>query len=321
VQVVIYDNDRGNPPVIFPYALRVPGSDYLSEGRTRLDLADVTTADANGPAGQNLPELMVHGDRELGIFRYRQNSEEWDFPRDAPARYEPIGFFRGSGGVTFDDTSKDVTVTNRDGYGRSQLVVRSVYRLNPATNTYWDQFYSPTEMDRKLTAPAFSTVDFLSGPPEDIFSATYPEIVVLAFYASTCPAGNDSLCTSAAVNWSSRNFLADEALAEFDNNNPAYFGLTAFKNTSRLAVTNVFYYPNLETDPDLSVSGGGRDVVTGEQAQLNIVEISFVADNSAVQTARFKMQLVDGRWKMVRRVPLEELPPLSAPTRINTSTP
>jgi hypothetical protein len=35
------------------------------------------------------------------------------------------------------------------------------------------------------------------------------------------------------------------------------------------------YFPQIETDPDLLTTGGGRDVVTGEQAQANAVDVVF----------------------------------------------
>ena len=39
----IYDNDRGNPPIIFPYQLRVPDRDYLSEDTPTLDFVQIPT--------------------------------------------------------------------------------------------------------------------------------------------------------------------------------------------------------------------------------------------------------------------------------------
>ena len=67
--------------------------DYLGEGGVAIELENVTS-DENGPQGEDLAELLTKGINELGIFRFRQNSEFWDFPRDAPPRYQSIGFFR-----------------------------------------------------------------------------------------------------------------------------------------------------------------------------------------------------------------------------------
>lgn len=300
----IYDNDRGNPPVIFPYTLRAPSRDYLSEdGLSPITISrDDVTVDKNGPDGEDLPELMVKGKNTLAFFRFNENSDPWDFPRDAPPRYLPIGFFRGSGGVAFDDSTKEVTVLDRDGFERSQLAVRSIFGLNPATNTYWDQFYSGTEFDVKLRAPVLSTIDFFPSPPEDVLGSTFPEKIVMAFYASTCGSEDNSLCRHVNQGWSPGDFLGGDALAEFDRGNAGYFGLPGFSGTRNVAITHLFYRPALETDPDLLRTGGGRDVVTGEEAQLNVVDVDFVTDGNALQTARYRMELIEGQWKIVERL-------------------
>jgi hypothetical protein len=121
---------------------------------------------------------------------------------------------------------------------------------------------------------------------------------VLGFYASTCVGENETLCSSASASWNPGDFLAGDALREFQNSNPDYFGLPGFKGTQRLAVTDLRYSPSLETDPDLLVSGGGRDVVTGEQAQRNEIEISFKVNDAKLNTLRFKVDLVNGQWKI-----------------------
>ncbi|MDX1521787.1 MAG: hypothetical protein R3264_09185 [Anaerolineae bacterium] len=316
VQGVVYDNDRGNPPVMFPYNLKAPNRDYLSETKPTVTVEQVTDRTA-------LAEVVVHGDKELNIFEFRQNSEEWDFPRDAPARYFPVGFFRGSGGVTLDRVTKEVTVVDRDGFERSQLAIRSIFAINPRNGTYLDDF-DPT----RLAAPVVSTVDFFGGPPTDILGTTFPEKIVLAFYASTCGVGDtQTLCRLGDQGWSSQAFLAPtsetvngEALTEFNNGNPAYFGLPQLSGVPNLSVTHLLYYPQLETDPDLLVEGGGRDVVTGEQGQENVVEISFnvnVGGSVTEQTLRYEMRLIDGQWKIVRRLPFDALPTLGTPTEIS----
>jgi hypothetical protein len=319
VKAVIYDNDRGNPPVIFPYNLRVPGRDYLAEdgggaGQPTFALMPVTQ-DQNGPNSTDLPEILIKSTRELAIFRYRNNSEVWDFPRDAPPRYEAIGFFRGSGGVGFDEQSKRVTVLDRDGFERSQLAVRSLYGINE-TNTYWDaESYwdnlhgeRQRDLEAELAAPVISTIDFFPEPPNEITKTAFPEKIVLAFYASTCSSQNATLCRNADQEWSPESFLApnSEAMAEFRNANPGYFGLPGgFGNTTQVSVSRLCYYPRLETDPDLRETGQGRDVVTGEEPRFNLVDIEFVVNNLPAESARYEMTQVDGQWKMVRRVPLD----------------
>ena len=95
-------------------------------------------------------------------------------------------------------------------------------------------------------------------------------------------------------------------MAEFENNNPAYFGLPGFTAVNEISVVGLRYYPSLETDPDLLVTGGGRDVVTGEEGQLNVVDIALVINGGPLQTLRFTMGNVEGQWKIFRRVAVED---------------
>jgi hypothetical protein len=47
-------------------------------------------------------------------------------------------------------------------------------------------------------------------------------------------------------------------------------------------------------------SGGGRDVVTGEQGQFDLVDISFSAGGAPVEMRRYEMIRVEGQWKINR---------------------
>jgi hypothetical protein len=314
----VYDNDRGNPPVIFPYHLTAPDRNYLSEQQvfgpslTVQELAaDLTRTDRN-PDGENVPELIVQGANELTIFRYRWNSDPWDFPRDAPSRYEAIGFFRGNGGVriNLDQGSPGygrVTVIDRNGYERSQLAIRSIYelRVDPQTNneTYLDLLVPLGGVGApRVAAPVVSTVDFNPTPPDNVINTPYPEKVVLAFYAATCGGADDTLClnTTYDLGWQARDFLTGDALSAFDANNPAYFGLSSFSDNQNITISQVRYHPALETDPDLLETGGGRDVVTGEQGQQNLVDIIFTVNGAPLETRRYEMRLVEGQWKILR---------------------
>jgi hypothetical protein len=326
VKVIIYDNDRGDPPVIFPYQLRVPNRDYLAEDSTTLNISlEQVTEEPNGMEDLDLPEILVSDRDQLSIFRFEENSAEWDFPRDAPPRYQAIGFFRGNVGqafgvraVAFDELTRNVTVLDRSGFERSQLMVRSVYGLNPATNTYW-QSLAPLGSDQPLNpvlaAPIVSTVDFFAGPPDDILQTTYPEKIVLAFYTALCGEVDDTLCIN-NVEWNPTSFLAMDALQEYNNDNADYFGLPFLGEVPNISVNVLRYYPRLETDADLLVTGPGRDVVTGEEPRFNIVDIGLVVGGS-VRAIRYEMGVVDGLWKIVRRV--GELDPvaLQAPVEIN----
>ncbi len=317
----IYDNDRGNPPIVFPYALRPPNRDYISDGKISSFELEEVVSERNGPNQRNLPEILVtgHEKKDLNIFSFRDNSALWDFPRDAPPRYQPLGSFRGTDGVTFDQTTKNVTVNDRSGFERSQLVNRSVYALNENTQTYWDQYYDPAELDRKLAAPIVSTVDFPgSGSPDNILDNTFPEKIVLAFYAATCGSTDLTLCRHADENWNPRDFLDPngDAYREFANDNPGYFEIPNFNNNQNLSVSFLRYYPQLETDRDLMEIGGGRDVVTGEEAAQNVVDISFTVNGSVENNVRLKMMLVDGRWKISHQLQAPDLPALGDPTTL-----
>lgn len=332
----VYDNDRGKPPVIFPYQLQAPDRNYLSEQQTfgpSLTIEDLAF-DRNGPDGADVPELIVQGANELTVFRFRQNSEPWDIPQDTPARYQAIGFFRGSGSVSINlnqgtNVFGQVTVIDRNGFERSQLAIRSVYELvtGPDGNQTYLNPIPPLGGvgGPQLAAPTLSTIDFYPTPPDELFSTPFPEKLVLGFYAATCGSGDGTLCnantTSSSLLWrpdadtSLSSFLTGDALAAFNSSNPAYFGLPAFDGNSGISVAQLRYYPQTETDPDLLATGGGRDVITGEQGQVGLVQITFNINGSTLQEACYQMQLTAGQWKISRRLAAScaEPPPPSTP--------
>ncbi|MCQ3977564.1 MAG: hypothetical protein DPW09_29395 [Anaerolineae bacterium] len=338
----VYDNDRGKPPVIFPYQLQAPDRNYLSEQQVfgpSLTIENLAL-DRNGPDGADVPELIVQGGNELTVFRFRQNSEFWDFPRDTPARYQPIGFFRGSGGVTINlnqgaDAYGQVTVIDRNGFERSQLAIRSVYGLitGPDGNqTYLDPIPPLGGVGGpQLAAPILSTVDFYPAPPDELFSTPFPEKLVLGFYAATCGGADGTLCntntTNSSLLWrpdadtSLSSFLTGDALAAFNANDPGYFSLPTFDGNSGITVAQLKYYPQTETDPDFLETGGGRDVVTGEQGQVGLVQITFNVNGSALQEACYQMQLTAGQWKILRRLTASCAEPPPPPTPTPTPTP
>lgn len=308
----IYDNDRGNPPVIFPYELQAPDRNYLSEQQVfgpNLTVQELAT-DHNGPNNSDMPELIIQGGNELTIFRHRNNSDFWDFPRDAPARYQAIGFFRSNGGVSINlnqgSSYGRVTTIDRNGYERSQLAIRTIYGL--VTGADGNQTYlNPIPPlggvgEPQLAAPIISTIDFFPAPPDEILNTPYPEKIVLAFYMLTCGGADDTLCLKAPTvsGWQIKDLLTGDALTALDGGNPAYFGLSSLSGNQNISVTQLRYYPGFETDADLLESGGGRDVVTGEQGQSNFVDISFTAAGAPVEMRRYEMQLVQGQWKIFR---------------------
>jgi hypothetical protein len=112
--------------------------------------------------------------------------------------------------------------------------------------------------------------------------------------------------------------LAGDALREYNNGNPGYFGLPAFDSLQNIAISNLRYYPRLETDPDLLETGSGRDVVTGEEPRLNIVDVSLVFDNR-IEALRYEMGQVEGQWKIIRRAGGLAPLVLEAPVEIDVS--
>jgi len=203
--------------------------------------------------------------------------------------------------------TRRVTVNDRNGFERSQLAIRSIYelRVDPQTNyeTYLDPLAPLGGVGvPRVAAPVVSTVDFYPTPPDDVINTLYPEKIVLAFYAASCGGEDDTLCFNTTYNlgWQPRDFLTGDALSAFDANNPAYFGLPSFSGNQNISISQLRYYPELETDSDLLETGGGRDVVTGEQAQQNLVDIIFTVNDAPLETRRYEMKLVEGQWKLLR---------------------
>jgi hypothetical protein len=284
----VYDYDRGEPPVLFPYQLLPPDRNYLSEGTIQLDLEDIVTL---GEA-QPVKEMLIYGHAgelniDLTIFRYVPNSLPWEFPRDEPRAYQVIGNFRGDGGITFDLKTKRVTVRNRAGYDRSQLAVETVYALDEARGTYMS-LANPEQ----LGAPVSSKVVFAFGMPADILDTPYPEKLVLGFYemlAQRQPAIEPS------------QFLTGQALIEYNRGNLAYFGFgTVSGKVSQVSVTQLSYAPEVEQiDPSITV--------LGEEPRFLIVSVDFEAQVGAsftqtTQPIQWVTTMVDGKWKIDRRL-------------------
>ncbi len=87
----IYDYDRGDPPVIFPYRLVPPDRDYLSDSAISLKLDNLVTVGEVNP----VTEVFVTGttgsiNTDLDIFRYVPNSMPWEPPHDEPRLYQVI---------------------------------------------------------------------------------------------------------------------------------------------------------------------------------------------------------------------------------------
>jgi hypothetical protein len=285
----IYDSDRGDPPVIFPYRLVPPDRDYLSDSAISLQLNDLVKLGETKP----VPEVFITGNAggtntDLTIFRYVPNSLPWEVPRDEPRRYQVIGSFRGDGGVKYDATSKTVTVLNRGGYDRAQLAVQNVYSLDETRGT----FMSAAD-PKELGAPASSQVVFAFGMPSDILDTPYPEKLVLGFYKALAQKQSSTI--------KPEEFLTGQALIEYSRGNLLYFGFPDVSgDVTQVKVTQLSYSPQTEAF-DASVT------VLGTQPRFLTVSIGFESQvgASVAQTPRpieWVTTLVNGKWKLDHRL-------------------
>jgi hypothetical protein len=293
----VYDYDRGDPPVVFPYQLVPPDRDYLSEGVVRLELEDIVTVGET----QQEPELLIYGqipskeeaggntDTDLNIFRQIPNSFAWELPRDEPRRYQVIGAFRGDGGVSIDSSTKNVTVINREDYDRSEIAVQTVYALDENRGTYMSAA-NPQE----LGAPISSEVAFTYGMPPEVLETPFPEKLVLGFY-DMLPEKNPAVPP--------RDFLTGEALIKYDENNLEYFGFGEVTGTwsdvESVTVTWLGYAPDTEQiDPTVAYMGTEPGLQTGS--------VAFIARVSNTNTGTpepigWITKVINGRWKIDRR--------------------
>jgi hypothetical protein len=293
----VYDYDRGDPPVVFPYQLVPPDRDYLSEGLVRLELQDFVTVGETQPQ----PELLVYGaipsveedgwktDTDLNIFRQIPNSFAWELPRDEPRRYQVIGAFRGDGGVSIDSSTNNVTVINRADYDRSQISVHTVYALDENRGTYMSAA-NPQE----LGAPISSEVVFTFGIPPDVLETPFPEKLVLGFY-DMLPEKDPAVAP--------RDFLTGEALIQYDNNNLEYFGFTGVTGTwgdvESVTVTWLGYAPDAEQiDPSVTYLGTEPGLLT---ASVAFVARVANADTGTPEPIGWVTKVVNGKWKVDRR--------------------
>jgi hypothetical protein len=284
----VYDSDRGNPPVLFPYRLLPPDRDYLSEEATYLQLEDAVEVGESQPT----PELFVYGNAggvntDLTVFRHVPNSFDWEFPRDEPRRYQVIGAFRGDGGVYFNRNRKTVTVNNRAGYDRSQLAIQTVYALDETRGTYMS-VTNPQQLD----APLSSRVVFAFGMPSDILDTPYPEKLILGFYHALAQ-------TEPIVE--PRSFLTGQAFIEYEKGNMTYFGFSdAPGDISEVQVTQLSYSPGVEQfDPSVTV--------LGEEPRSLTVNVAFEAklgktDMRTPTPIQWVTSVINGKWKIDRRL-------------------
>ena len=297
----IYDNDRGEPAIVFPYTLVPPDRDMLGEEFTGFETAEIV---ANRSESERpIEELLIYGYRgqvrtQLTIFKFQQNTLPSDPPTNDPPRYVVLGAFVGSGGVSYDPINKQVTVLDRGPFERSQLAVKNVYALHGAPG---NETYMSEPGASKLAAPIESTIDFAFGPPEDIFTTEFPEKIVLAFY--------QSLDRARDVEWDSVKFLApvgtDETIGNaarnFQADNLAYFFASTPEVTIapgdivNLAVIQLRYFPAVEENPVTRT-------IEGPKPQRGRVAIQIEAQNITTGLMVYEMIFLNGEWKINQRL-------------------
>jgi hypothetical protein len=286
----IYDNDRGWPPVLFPYQLRLPDRDYLGEGSITIEQFNVVE---EPPA---VPELLVRdGDRELSIFHYNKAAltEAWKPPEDRML-YFPIGVFRGDR-VSFDKQTRQVTVWDQGGFAvgamagdreRSQLTNKRVYSLIGGS------YMNPADV-KALNAPMESSIDFnLGWAPADVLSTQYPEKIVLGFYKTMGGEGNGA---------DPEGFLTGEALQQYQEGRLDYFGIPWSENDSgKIWVTQLGYSTKVE-EQEAEITAQG---VQPLRSQASVTFVLQPKDQPTLPTPQSRTWVLvsqEGKWKMEKR--------------------
>ncbi len=294
VNVAIYDNDRGSPPILFPYKLQAPDRDYLGEyANLEISYPEIIP-NINQHTTAPIPEIMIkgHGNTTyLTIFQYQQNTVDSASPTEFPPQYKVIGSFSGTGGIEFDGGSKAVTVLDRRHFERSQLAVKIRYVLH---GSGINQTYMAMENPTTLSAPVSATIDFGTAPPSDIQDTIFPEKILLAFY--------QTLTGSTQQPWKLEDFVASGSEAEkaVKNENYAYFGFTGSGKPTNLTVTQLNYFPASERNCK------GETTIEGVEIRCARVEFGASAkqgDNrQETGLITYLMVMESGQWKLDRRI-------------------
>jgi len=172
IGAAVYNDDHGDPPVVFPYELHPPDRTYLGAQHCVAEVRDLITTNKGS-------ELLVSNFAEeelvvdLSVFHWYDHDKD-DLsknPSEGRQGYECLGFFHGSGGITF--AGSKVIVKERTGE-RSQLSVKNVYDVKESS------YFQPG--GRELWPPVETSIEFTFGVPGDVAQSPYPEKAVLAFY-------------------------------------------------------------------------------------------------------------------------------------------
>jgi len=266
VAALIYDvvaDLKLDLPLVYPYKLRIPQENYLSQVQPEVALIDLL----NEPAGATpRKELLFHTENELAFFRVEPTLINQS--ADEPPVYSCVGFFRSPDGVSYNEGNHEVTVTSRTPYERSQLVARRFYL--PSANGY---FVPDTTT---LLPPTGSKVDFPEGIPEDILDTPYPEKIVLAFYETLGKLDADPAIIE---------YLTSQA-ADLFNRGQLWYGSPFALDQLKFAVVKELRYYATED---------------ASQAAVVVVQLVFHnanGDKSPLVEVRWTLVRVDNQWKM-----------------------
>jgi hypothetical protein len=165
IGAAVYNDDHGDPPVVFPYELHPPDRVYLGEKHCEAEIRDLITTNEGlellvGCYAEE--DLMV----DLSVFHwYDQDRDDLSKnPSEERQGYECLGFFQGSGGVTLDGSRVVVRERTEE---RSQLSIKNIYDVRE--HSYFQAG------GRELCPPVEESVEFTFGVPEDVAQSPYPE--------------------------------------------------------------------------------------------------------------------------------------------------
>ncbi len=274
---VVYRADRGGnnqPPVIYPYPLRVPGRDYLGTENVSAQMADVLSKRpglelvvTNKNASNLVTEAAIFSWRDLfpdGRWREHNSNERF---------YECMGFFRASGEVI---VTQDRVIVKELAGDRSQLA--RLYAYTPDENGS----YLVDGVQLKIAEE--SRIGFAFGQTSAVLDSPYPEKVVLAFYNAL---GNPDVDL--------RSFLSTNGQTLLESDLPGY-GCDPWSpnQVARATVHEIKYFTSVESQTE-----------NGE-AQQSLVELQVRCKPKQEDTLTPYTQVgwflirEAGKWKMDR---------------------
>jgi hypothetical protein len=219
--------------------------DYLGQDWLTASVEEIIPA----PQGITRPEVILNGQTlgvvtDLNIFRKEgiepdcSQGQAWrETPQGQacpyPVYYKVIGSFRGN--YLVQRAGSTVSVYDRAGFERSQIVLRRKFEPDLTTGTYFVNATSQT-----LRTPAEFGLEFGPGWPDNIPQVYYPEKAVLAFYLS--------LTGKAADLERAKNYLSESAQQAY-NIKTRQFGISMPRSQmDHVVVVEIRYEPNVEEE-------------------------------------------------------------------------